>query len=191
LSQFSRRARWLNQLFTSSVAPQVSDPSQVSDDVSLVQPYDGGGIAIAIPTFPPLHDSGVDGPLLFTEPFVGIIDFKSGVGITVQTDIFQLPDTLVARLLSVGLTTLAGSGAEQVSLNATPHNQSGLSDHQCQYSEEMDTTINASPRKFQNVPPILLPGLQLNMFFNSGSVLSFQHITFAMIIAPTGTVFRI
>lgn len=43
MSQFSRRARWINQLFPQSKAPQVSDPGQLSEDVSLVQPYDGSG----------------------------------------------------------------------------------------------------------------------------------------------------
>lgn len=43
MSQFSRRSRWLNALFPASVAPQSSDPGSVSDDVSLVQPYDGSG----------------------------------------------------------------------------------------------------------------------------------------------------
>lgn len=40
---FSRRARWLNVLFPASSAPQVQDPGVRSNDVSLVQPYDGGG----------------------------------------------------------------------------------------------------------------------------------------------------
>jgi len=47
LSQFSRRATWLNILFPASVAPQTRDPGQRSDDVSLVQPYDGGGFGFA------------------------------------------------------------------------------------------------------------------------------------------------
>jgi len=44
LSQFSRRARWLNTIFPASVLPQSSDPGIVSDDVSLVSAYDGGGL---------------------------------------------------------------------------------------------------------------------------------------------------
>lgn len=43
MSQFSRRARWLNVLFPQSKAPVVTDPFRRSDEVSLVQPYDGGG----------------------------------------------------------------------------------------------------------------------------------------------------
>jgi len=44
LSQFSRRARWLNSIFPASVLPQSRDPGVVSDDVSLVSEYDGGGL---------------------------------------------------------------------------------------------------------------------------------------------------
>ena len=47
MSQFSRRARWLNDLFPQSVAPTVTDPAQRSDDVSLTAPYDGGGYGFA------------------------------------------------------------------------------------------------------------------------------------------------
>lgn len=48
MSQFSRRARWLNTIFPASVVPQTTDPASVSDDVSLVQPYDGGGVPSVI-----------------------------------------------------------------------------------------------------------------------------------------------
>lgn len=46
MTQFSRRAKWLNTLFPASVLPQTGDPGSVSDDVSLVQQYDGGGVGI-------------------------------------------------------------------------------------------------------------------------------------------------
>lgn len=42
MSQFSRRARWLQDLFPSSVAPRAQDPGFLSDDVSLVQQYFDG-----------------------------------------------------------------------------------------------------------------------------------------------------
>lgn len=47
MSQFSRRARWLNIFFPQSVAPAEQDPGVRSDDVSLVQPYDGGGFPLS------------------------------------------------------------------------------------------------------------------------------------------------
>jgi len=42
MSQFSRPARWLRQLFTPS-ATGFQEPGTLSTDVSLIQPYDGGG----------------------------------------------------------------------------------------------------------------------------------------------------
>lgn len=47
MSQFSRRIRWLQFLFPQSVAPRAQDPGQLSDDVSLVQNYDGGAYGIS------------------------------------------------------------------------------------------------------------------------------------------------
>jgi len=42
MSGFTRAAPWLRQLFTPSKTAQ-PNPDRLSDDVSLVQPYDGGG----------------------------------------------------------------------------------------------------------------------------------------------------
>jgi len=44
--RFARRARWLTELFTPSVSPPTHFPDSYSRDVSLVQPYDGGGVPI-------------------------------------------------------------------------------------------------------------------------------------------------
>jgi len=49
LIRFSRRARWLPELFTPSVVPTTAYPDKVAQDVSLVQPYDGGGIVLPDP----------------------------------------------------------------------------------------------------------------------------------------------
>jgi len=49
MPQFARRARWLAELFTPSVAPTTSYPDRYSKDVSLTQPYDGGGWGLTDP----------------------------------------------------------------------------------------------------------------------------------------------
>lgn len=89
MSQFSRRARWLNQLFTASVAPQSSDPAVVSDDVSLVQPYDGSGWPI-----PQLGD-------WFSGPFL------SPTGAAADTELIQVADDEVFRLFAISVFTVA------------------------------------------------------------------------------------
>ncbi len=50
MTRFSRRAGWLTQLFTPSVVPTTRFPDRVSEDVSLVAPYDGGGWGIPDPS---------------------------------------------------------------------------------------------------------------------------------------------
>jgi len=47
--KFARSAKWLTHLFTPSVTPPSRYPDRYSEDVSLTQPYDGGGWGIAPP----------------------------------------------------------------------------------------------------------------------------------------------
>jgi len=50
LTRFSRRATWLTNFFTASQAPaSPSFPDSYSRDVSLTQPYDGGGWGLQEP----------------------------------------------------------------------------------------------------------------------------------------------
>lgn len=89
MSQFSRRARWLNFLFPASVAPTVTDPALRSDDVSLVQPYDGSGWGI-----PPLGD-------WFLGPFL------SPTGGAADTELVAVAADEVFRLFAVSVFTVA------------------------------------------------------------------------------------
>jgi len=47
--KFARSAKWLTHIFTPSVTPPSRYPDRFTDDVSLVQPYDGGGWGFAPP----------------------------------------------------------------------------------------------------------------------------------------------
>lgn len=191
MSQFSRRARWLESLFPPSVAPRAADPTILSDDVSLVQSYDAGGYGISAPQFNAVFDT-VSGAEIIEVPRVGIFDYRGLLGIVTQTDIFSISENLVCRLLSVTYVTDAGIGAEFVSLNATPPAGSGLGNHQVQYSDTFNNTVSPGQRRlFTNVPPVLLPGTQLNVFFNAGDVASSSLISIAMIVAPLGTIFTV
>jgi len=88
LSQFSRRARWLNALFPASVLPQTGDPGSVSDDVSLVQQYDGGGWAI-----PRLEDWFISG---LTLPAAASGD----------TNLLTVPNDSVFRVFAISCFTV-------------------------------------------------------------------------------------
>lgn len=92
MSQFSRRARWLNQLFPQSAAPQISDPGVRSDDVSLVQAYDGGGIG-------------------FQEPTTLIQEFTIPIGVTAFIDCLVNSEDVVARIYAMGVRQVSGTDA--------------------------------------------------------------------------------
>jgi len=92
LSQFSRRARWLNQLFPASVVPQQSDPSVVSDDVSLVQSYDGGGLG-------------------FQEPSTLIREFIIPIGVADSIDCIVNGENEVSRIYAIGCRQISGTDA--------------------------------------------------------------------------------
>ena len=190
MSQFSRRARWLQQLFTPSVAPTTKDPTQRSDDVSLVQAYDGGGLAIAKTTFPPEHDaSGV--PLEIRQPEVSIRDFKSKVGITTVSDLFNLGDDLVARIWAANFTLTDGIGAEINYLTVTAPTGFGVGNHLWVFSDPFNNVSSPGDQRRFNHDPILPPGMQLNFFSTGGDASSSGRLTIAMIVAPIGTVFHI
>ena len=88
MSQFSRRARWLNELFLQSKAPASRDPDSVSDDVSLVQQYDGGGWLIP------------DTPDWFHGPFL------SPAGAAGATALLTVPEDSIFRLFSIHVFTV-------------------------------------------------------------------------------------
>lgn len=190
MSQFSRRARWLNALFPSSVAPQRTDPSVVSEDVSLVQQYDAGGMAFEQATFPPIHDTAT-GPLEIRQPEVSIRDFQTVVGITTVSDLFNLDQNLVARIYGCSITVTDGIGAERVFLQVTAPTGSGVGAHVYMFSESLNTVSNPGDLRRFNNDPILLPDMQLNLFFSSGDALSTARVSVCMCVAPVGTVFRI
>lgn len=92
MSQFSRRAKWLDFLFPASSLPRTKDPGDVSEDVSLVQLYDGGGVAV-----PPMEE-WFFGPVL------------SGVGVAKTTAVLSVPVGKVYRLFGASCFTLQGIG---------------------------------------------------------------------------------
>lgn len=95
MSQFSRRARWLNELFLQSKAPASRDPDSVSDDVSLVQQYDGGGWLIP------------DTPDWFHGPTL-----SSPAGAAGSTPLVTVPADKIFRLFAIHVFTLINGQAD-------------------------------------------------------------------------------
>lgn len=86
---FSRRARWLANLFTPSVTPTTKFPDRYSNDVSLVQPYDAGGWLL-------------ESPDNFVRQVTGV------VGVSGTVPIVTVPDDSVYRLVTAAVIGLAG-----------------------------------------------------------------------------------
>jgi len=130
MTQFSRRARWLDSLFPQSVAPANPDPSVLSDDVSLTQSYDGGGWGIVEPTFPVERDIPADGPVIITQPEVSIRDFLTLVGIATRSRLFELDSEHYARIYATTRHGIAGTGGDNCHLTISSRSNSGISNHE-------------------------------------------------------------
>jgi len=88
MSKFVRPSAWLRQLFTQSQTEHVH-PTRVSDDVSLVQPYDGGGMF--------LSDPSSWGTIV-----------AGGVAAAGVVSVVTVPENQIYRILSVGAVLQAG-----------------------------------------------------------------------------------
>jgi len=191
LSQFSRRARWLNSLFPASVTPQIQDPGVVSEDVSLVQSYDAGGQGFASLTFPgPEATAGV--LVEITNPENSIRDINTVIGATSSTDLFHIADDLVCRLYAVSWIRLAGTMGSVFHLKARAKTGTGVSEHDVMISENVDATVLPNSRHvLPLIVPVLMPGTQVQAQFNTGDSSAQIRLTFMMCVAPLGTIFTI
>lgn len=89
MTRFSRRAGWLPQLFTPSVAPTSSFPDRYSSEVNLVQNYDGGGWGIPNPA----------------EMFLTV---NSLIGANRDTTILTVGNLEIVRLVALSAQVIAG-----------------------------------------------------------------------------------
>jgi len=185
LSLFSRRARWLQELFPASVAPKVRDPSSVSDDVSLVQQYDGGGVGFPIPTFPPV----TAGPATFTAtvPEVGIREFLTTVGIATSTDLILMPTGLYARILSITAVISAGTTPSGFHIDARPPTGSGIGDHIAYITHEM-SVLKSVRSALPLATDLILPGHQVNAVQSGGASGTIIRLAFYWIVSPIGAI---
>lgn len=162
MSKFVRPAGWLRHLFTQSQTTQVN-PTEVSDDVSLIQPYDGGGF--------PLFDPGQWG--LFV---------TSLVGAATNTVIIIVPDNKVVRLLGLGTFLAAGTvGTAHFTVLPT----SGV-------EVPITPQIAVHATQLTGYPiycPILGPGHTLRSNFFGGGAASQIRYDMYYVEAPLGTVF--
>jgi len=165
LSQFSRRARWLNQVFPASRAPQTSDPNSVSDDVSLTQPYDGSGWAIP--------DSSQ-----------WIIQLDSALAASGQVILLAVPEGFVYRLFGAHSFRVTGStGTSSIAVRdlvSVPNTAVLL-------APQLD--IAGDPKAFEINRAVVVPaGLTITGDFFNGSPTIAAYRMYGCLV-PAGTVF--
>lgn len=171
MSQFSRRARWLNVLFPASSAPRTADPGTVSDDVSLVQPYDGGAW-----------------PIPEASSWITLRD--SPVGATGLTTIVTLGPDEVFRFFQMHAFNLIDPAAnfqpQAVVPGSVPLTAAALSDSRA-------TTgiagTNVVPNNM-NRAIVLPPGMRLQVsHFGGGVATQLRYVIYGC-RAPAGSVFH-
>lgn len=166
MSRFTRSAPWLRHLFTPSQT-ESPNPGRLSDDVSLVQMYDGGGFSI-----PAVESWGASA--------------DSAVGASTTTDIVTAaadPPEIV-RVYSVGVRQLAGAGAPEVifqvqvaGTSITPNVSSVIL---------LTGQAQVPPNWIQNL--ILGPGSILQGFLFNGDAATTARYTAYILRLPLGAV---
>lgn len=163
MSRFVRSASWLRHLFTPSHTAQPG-PVEVSDDVSLVQPYDGGGY--------PLFDPGQ-----------WSLAKNSLVGVSSVTKIYTVPSDNIVRLLGLSATRVAGAAPDCNAEVETPNGiNTGLG---IQVTGVGSTFLHHIPAS----SPILGPGHILLGRHLGGDASTVVQWNLYFVQAPIGAVF--
>ena len=166
MSQFSRRARWLTQLFPSSIAPRSRDPGVLSDDVSLVQQY---------------FDGYSQGNELDWYRFIITPASASGTD-----NIFSVAEDNIFRLLGASATRIAGANAlMRLSIFGFSPGSVGS----VIISEEQ--TIDAFGSILALNTPILPPNTTVEVVRTGGDAASIFSVNVFGIEVPLGTVFHL
>ena len=166
MSQFSRRARWLNQIFPASVAPTTKDPGQRSDDVSLVQPYDGGGLGF----------QNVD---TFCRRFAIPIGVSNAINCQVNDE------NTIMRVYAIDVVQLAGEDANVFMRVTSPAGDSVY----VAYDNILGVTTHPRPFVVSTDFRILGPGQTLAAETLGGGAASQFTVGVYGAIAPLGTTF--
>lgn len=168
MTQFSRAAPWLRSLFIESSSPTVKNPATRSDDVSLVQPYDGGGW-----------------PLAGRDSSAWAVTFTTNVGVTgVNTD-FTLLKNEIMRILAIGIVTASGAIANsQVRVQiAGVGTVISISDDKKSHLTEEQPLVP--------IAPLVGPESRLIFRHYAGSAATSIKFNLLVVRVPIGTVFYI
>jgi len=165
MSKFTRAAPWLRHFFTPSKTSPVN-PTEVSEDVSLVQPYDGSGW--------PLQPIGE-----------WMSSVAPVIGATGTETLVTAGEREIVRILAVSIHLAAGVAPLSRLLIQDPNavvGSVGVSD---------ELTVSANFRSFAVRTPILAPGHLLRGQYEGGDAAT--GVVWRMFICrcPIGTVFYV
>lgn len=160
MSRFARPAGWLRQIFTPSQTGQ-PNPDSVSNDVSLVQPYDGGGY--------PISD------------VLDMFTVNTVVAAQANTTILTLNQDQIGRILALTAVLLAG-----VAPTVQFMNQGAFGSV---ISANM-TPVVTEYTAVEFWCPILKPGHQLRGRHFGGDAATQVTYIVHVAVAPVGSVFR-
>jgi len=165
MSKFVRPSAWLRQLFTASRTEHVA-PSTVSNDVSLVQPFDGSGWG--------LPDAG--------SWFLSVV---SAAGAKVETELLVVPANTIVRLLAISASRGAGA-AFNAQAQVKPQGGSPTP-----FTSFVAVPNTGDRRALQVYCPILGPGSILQGAHEGGDASSTCGFNVYYCQAPIGTVFYV
>jgi len=162
--RFSRRANWLTHIFTPSVRPTSRFPDRYGDEVSLVQPYDGGGVVIP-------------------EPSTTQLQVVSATAAAATTALFTTGRDEVARLYCVHANKQAGVDMTGILVcNNETSLIMGISPR---------FAIDSNSNAIQAFATVIPPAHTVSLEYFGGDAASRATIRVMFLRAPAGTVFRL
>lgn len=165
MSKFSRPASWLRQLFTPS-STGWREPGELANDVSLVQPYDGGGF-----------------PLLDPGQWVTVVNSSAAAADT--TVILNLGNLEYGRILAAGVNRTAGV-LPSCSIQVFDQNGFGIT-----VSDRILIAVNGEREGFQLFTPIIGPGHSIRGRHFGGDAATILEWIVYVVRAPLGSVFYV
>lgn len=161
--KFARRAIWLTNLFTPSERPTTRFPDSYGDDVSLVQPYDGGGVPI------PAREGT-------------IFQVDSVVGTDSITNVLTTGPDQVARIYSIQGSLQAGANCTIVGiLGNESGNFVGITPR--------FTTVDTNKSPLEVFATVIPPNHTISGELFGGDVLTKVRWRVLALVVPSGTVF--
>jgi len=164
VSQFVRRARWLQTLFTPSVTPTSKYPGRVSDDVSLVQLYDAAGWGIPDP-----------------EQLITSVT-STPAGATRTSTLLTIAPDEIFRILAASVTLSAGTAPTNSVFQLSATGTATV----CVISPHLLPTGNLIGQEIQL--PVLPPGSTLAGTYSGGNASTVLIYRVAGLRLPLGTV---